>query len=100
MLQAQLRERQGLLEMAARIGRLGAWTHVAGQERMTWSDELCRLSEVDIGFAPTLEQVGAFFAPAHRPLAQRTLRRCLVTGQGFDVETPVLTPADARTGSG
>jgi PAS domain S-box-containing protein len=78
------------------MGRLGAWTHVAGQERMTWSDELCRLSGVGVGFAPTLEQVVAFFAPAHRPLAQRALRRCLVAGKGFDIETPVLT-ASGRT---
>lgn len=88
-LETHLREAQGLLHMAARMGRLGAWTYVAGQERMTWSDELCRLCEVDIGFAPTLEQASAFFAPGHRPLARSTLERCLVAGEGFDVETPV-----------
>lgn len=95
-LEAHLRETQGLLQMAVRMGRLGAWTCVAGQQRMTWSDELCRLCEVDIGFAPTFEQVSAFFAPAHRALAHGTLQRCLVTGEGFDVETPVVT-ASGRT---
>lgn len=95
-LETHLREAQGLLHMAARMGRLGAWTYVAGQERMTWSDELCRLCEVDIGFAPTLEQVGAFFAPGHRPQARSTLERCLDAGEGFDVETPV-TLASGRT---
>lgn len=96
VLETHLREAQGLLHLAARIGRLGAWTYVAGQERMTWSDELCRLCEVEIGFAPTLEQVSAFFAPAHRPQARSTLQRCLAAGEGFDVETPV-TLASGRT---
>lgn len=95
-LETHLREAQGLLHMAARMGRLGAWTYVAGQERMTWSDELCRLCEVDIGFAPTLEQASAFLAPGHRPLARSTLQRCLAAGEGFDVETPVAL-AGGRT---
>ncbi|HEY0884651.1 MAG TPA: PAS domain S-box protein [Ramlibacter sp.] len=95
-LETHLRDAQGLLHMAARIGRLGAWSYVAGQERMTWSDELCRLCEVDVGFAPTLEQVFAFFAPAHRPLARSTVQRCLVEGEGFDVETPAAM-ASGRT---
>lgn len=95
-LEANLHETRSLLRLAARMGRLGAWTCVAGQARMTWSDELCRLCEVEPGFAPTLDEVSAFFAPAHRALAGSTLQRCLDAGEAFDVETPVTT-ATGRT---
>ncbi|MHB1123657.1 MAG: PAS domain-containing protein [Ramlibacter sp.] len=99
-LETHLREAQGLLHMAARMGRLGVWSYVAGQERMTWSDELCRLCEVDIGFAPTLEQVTAFFAPGHRPLARSTLQRCLVAARDSTSRRRSRWPAAAPAGSG
>jgi PAS domain S-box-containing protein len=87
---------QAFLRMAARMGRLGAWAYRVDDERVTWSDELCALQEVERGFMPTPEEVIGFFAPEHQELIRTTFGACLCQGTPFDVEAKALT-AHGRT---
>jgi len=89
--QEHLRATQAFLRMAARIGRLGAWAYRAGDERVTWSDELCELQEVACGFAPTPAEAIAFFVAEHQDLIRTTFEACLCQGAAFDVEAKSLT---------
>ena len=62
----RLRDTQAMLDMAAQIGRLGAWAWEVGQERVYWSPEVCAIHEVKAGFAPTGHELFAFYAPEYR----------------------------------
>jgi PAS domain S-box-containing protein len=87
----RLGETQALLNMAAQIGRLGAWAYDVGQPYVTWSEEVCAIHEVKPGFAPTSGQALEFFAPCDRETMHTTLTACLRDGSPFDVEAQVIT---------
>jgi hypothetical protein len=42
-----------------------------------WSDEVCRIHEVPVGTAPTVEEAIAYFAPASRTRLRRLVDACL-----------------------
>ena len=87
----RLRDAQALLHMAAQVGRLGAWAYDRVQPRITYSEEVCAIHEVRQGYAPTLRQALAFFAPAYRSPMRGIMRRCLRDGSPFDVEAQIVT---------
>src|SRR5207253_2891733 len=92
----RLRETQSLLQMAAQLGRLGAWSYEAGHERVMWSAEACAIHEVAPGYAPTPEESIAFFAPEYRECAAARVSSCLAEGTPFDLEAEIITARGRR----
>lgn len=80
-----------MLRMAARLGRLGAWTLDARVPTLTWSDEVCALHQLEPGFAPTLEQAVAFYLPHERDRVRHAFAHCLHDGAPFDIEAELRT---------
>ncbi|HWP11798.1 MAG TPA: PAS domain S-box protein, partial [Ramlibacter sp.] len=87
----ELRDTQAMLSMAAQIGRLGAWAWEVGERRVQWSPEVCAIHDVKVGFAPTVREWLAFFAPEQRESIRATLRACVRDGTPCDVEAQVVT---------
>ena len=92
----RLRDTQAMLDMAAQIGRLGAWAWEVGQERVYWSPEVCAIHEVKAGFAPTGHELFAFYAPEYRRTMCTTIRACVNDGTPYDVEAQVVTAKGRR----
>jgi len=91
----RLRDTQAMLDMAAQIGRLGAWAWEVGQERVYWSPEVCAIHDVREGFSPTSGELFAFYAPEYRQAMCAIIQACLDDGTPYDVEAQVVT-AKAR----
>lgn len=87
----RLRETQALLQMAAQIGRLGAWYWEVGQPRVYWSGEVCAIHEVKPGFAPTPQEAVDFFAPEYQESMRAVVLACARKGTQFDVEAQIVT---------
>jgi PAS domain S-box-containing protein len=96
MAEQQLRNMQGLLQIAGQLGRLGAWGYERVQRRVTWSEEVCAIHEVKPGFSPTSDEALQFYAPEYRPMIGRIFMNCLRDGSPFDVETQVITAKGRR----
>jgi PAS domain S-box-containing protein len=92
----RLRDTQALLHMAAQVGRLGAWAYEVGQQRVTWSEEVCAIHGVKQGFAPTLEQAVGFYAPEYQATMRTIFSACLKDGSPFDVEAQITTAKGRR----
>jgi len=92
----RLRDTEGMLRLAAQVGRLGAWAWDVGAARLAWSEEACALFEVKPGFAPTPKEVLRFIAPEYRQKIRSTFRICLRGGSPFDVEAEIVTARGAR----
>jgi PAS domain S-box-containing protein len=87
----KLRDTQAMLDLAAQVGRLGAWAWDVGAATLQWSQEACAIFEVKPAFAPTPAQAMHFVAPAYRARIRATLRACLRGGSPFDIEAQIVT---------
>ena len=85
-----------LLEEAGRLARVGAWELDVISNRMTWSDQVRRIHEVDDDYAPTIETAVAFYAPHHRPVIERCLENAMLTRSSWDTELQLDTAQGRR----
>ena len=58
---------------------------------VTWSDEVCRIHEVPVGTAPSVEQAIAFYAPEFRETIRDNFEACVRDGTSFDLELQIIT---------
>jgi diguanylate cyclase (GGDEF)-like protein/PAS domain S-box-containing protein len=59
----QLRERERQLAEAQAIAHLGSWELDVAADRLSWSDELCRIAGQPLGSAPTVAEFLALIHP-------------------------------------
>jgi PAS domain S-box-containing protein len=89
----ELERRVALLEAAERAGGLGSFEWAAADDRVTWSDELCRILGVDPGTAPAgiasiLERVH----PDDRETARQAFEHAVAVGTPFRLELRAVRP--------
>ncbi len=94
--EAELQHSQGLLRMASRLGRIGAWTLEVPTLTVTWSDEIKEIHEVPGDFVPVIDCALDFYPPEHRPQITSAVDACLREGQPFDVELQIITAKGRR----
>ena len=76
-----------LLRMASGIGGMGAWAIEYPGARITWSDEVFRIHEVDTSYRPDQESALGFFTPASRSL----LKAAIDAAEPYDLELELIT---------
>ncbi|MBC8039226.1 MAG: PAS domain S-box protein, partial [Opitutaceae bacterium] len=81
-----------LLRMAGGIGGIGAWSVEFPGERVTWSDEVYRIQEVNTNHRPTLENALAFYTPESRSI----LETAIEAGEPYDLELELVTARGNR----
>jgi PAS domain S-box-containing protein len=85
-----------LLELAARLARVGGWSADLSTRSVFWSDEVRSIHEAPAGFRPTLEQAIEFFAPAWRGSIQRAVDACTGDGVAYDLELEIISVRGRR----
>ncbi len=86
-----------LVRLAARIGRVGAWSWEVGAPRTRLTREGCDLLGLAAGSEPTPAQALDCFAPADRARLRRSFMRCLREGIAFELQAQVAHRGDERT---
>ncbi|MDB5947041.1 MAG: hypothetical protein JWQ33_2067 [Ramlibacter sp.] len=92
----RLRNAEALLRMAAKVGRLGAWSFDVGTYQLIWSDEVCAIHEVPPGFRPSAARALGFYAPAFRPPLRAAFEACVTRGVPYDLELQIITARHRR----
>jgi len=86
-----------LLRKLARLARIGAWELELPGRRLTWTEQVYRLYEVDPAeYQPTLESSVEFVAPEARPRFAQAVRLGIETGAPWDLELPLITARGQR----
>jgi PAS domain S-box-containing protein len=88
---AALRASQAFLDKIGRIAGVGGWTLDLATHVSLWTDQTCRMHEVEPGHRPTLEEGIGYYAPEARPVIEQAVRHSIATGEGFDLELPFVT---------
>ncbi|CAN5384945.1 hypothetical protein BH23ACT3_BH23ACT3_14230 [soil metagenome] len=93
---AELRTSARLLRVASRLGVLGGWSVAIPPTRVTWSDEVCAIHEVPVGFRPTVAEAIAYYAPEHLGLISEALTTCVDRGVPYDLQAEIITATGRR----
>jgi diguanylate cyclase (GGDEF)-like protein/PAS domain S-box-containing protein len=96
-IEAQLREREVLLNQAQHVARIGSWSWDPETDSLWWSDELFLIAGLPAGAPPPpFRRQRALFEPASYERLQDASRRMLEDGSPYDMELVMLRPDGER----
>ena len=93
---SSLRDNAAFLARASRVAGIGGWQYDFLQGSIEWSDETGHIHDVVQGYAPTLKESIAFFAPEARAEIQTAIDHAHETGKPWDLELPLVTAMARR----
>jgi signal transduction histidine kinase/DNA-binding response OmpR family regulator len=82
---------RALLDAAGRIAKLGHWEFLLDGGGLKWSDTTYAIYEVEPGTPLTVEEALNFFAPAERPIVERSVQQAMIEGEIFEFEARITT---------
>ena len=91
-----LMQREHMLRVASRIGRLGGWSVSLPDRVVQLSDETRAIYELDSGTDPDLEEVVGYFVPDHRTRMRDAFDACMTDGTPFELEVEIITSRGRR----
>jgi PAS domain S-box-containing protein len=95
-LEERLRHGEEMSLQLSRLAHIGAWEWDLHTARLTWSPEMFRIHEVELGFEPTLEKALAFYPPEARQSLTEAMEHAVRAGTGFDLELPFVNARGHR----
>jgi PAS domain S-box-containing protein len=90
-LDERLRHSEEISIQLGRLAQIGAWEWSLETQTLTWSPELYRICEAELGYTPTLGALQEFFPLDYRDVFMRTMEPGLAEGHAFDFESPMTT---------
>jgi len=91
--EASLRESEARLRQAERLARLGHWKLDVRSTRLTWSDEIYRIFEIDTSaFGDSLESFLAMVHPDDRDAVEQAYRESVQNRTRYNIDHRILLP--------
>jgi PAS domain S-box-containing protein len=91
-----LAESRSLLDRTGRIAGVGGWSLEFANEEVVWSDQTCRIHDLEPGHRATLAQTLGAYAPEGRAAMETAVHRARHSGEGWDLELPLITARGRR----
>ncbi|MBI2516344.1 MAG: PAS domain-containing protein [Opitutae bacterium] len=91
LLEERLRHGEEMSLQLGRLAQIGAWEWDLTTTQLTWSPEMFRIHEVELGYEPTLAKSLEFYPPHAKNTLSEALQNAVRTGTGFDLELPFTT---------
>ncbi|MHB8798401.1 MAG: PAS domain-containing sensor histidine kinase [Thermoanaerobaculia bacterium] len=88
---AELAKNQELLDATSRLARVGGWEYDVRAERLTWTDMVREIHEVEPGYELTVAAGLGFYSPESRPVVEPAFLRAVTKGEPFDLELQLIT---------
>ncbi len=92
----QIKQSEALFQIASEAGLIGGWMVDLPKGRVTWSDKVRAIHEVDADFVPTLETALRFYAPEYGALVRAAFEKCRNDGRPFHKELQIVTAIGKR----
>ena len=87
----ELEIKSRMLDMAARLGKLGGWRVDLDSQHVHWSDEVARIHGRPAGYVPTVDEGVAHYPPEYRDAIRDRMAACAENGQPFDDDMQIVT---------
>ncbi|MDQ2778022.1 MAG: PAS domain-containing protein, partial [Pseudomonadota bacterium] len=82
---------QAFLDQTGRIAGVGGWQVDLATQVLTWSEQTCRIHDLPPGHQPTMAEAVGYYAAEAQPAVAEAVERSSQTGEGFDLELPMVT---------
>jgi PAS domain S-box-containing protein len=92
----KLRQSETLFRIASESARIGGWTVDFPDYRLTWSDQVCDIHGMPLGWLPTIEQAVEFYAPEWRDRIRTVFGKCRDEGTPFDEILQIIAANGSR----
>ncbi|GAM98113.1 two-component hybrid sensor and regulator [alpha proteobacterium U9-1i] len=84
------------LRRLGRLVRLGSWSVSVPHFKVSWSDEVCDIHEVEHGHDPTVEGGLSFYTPEWRERVRAAFLDCVERGEPIDEVIEIVTAKGNR----
>ncbi len=91
MIEQALQTSQSLLGQTEELGRIGGWELDIATFRLSWTDTIFNIYEIDTRFTPTLDQSLEYYTSESRPVIESAVKRAIAPGESFDVVVNINT---------
>lgn len=85
-----LRKSQDLLNRTGEVAGVGGWEVDLTTGELTWSEQTRKIHGVPAHFKPQLATAIHFYAPEGRPHIESAVSHAIQTGEGWDLELPLI----------
>lgn len=87
----RLRANEATLERVGRLAGVGGWEVDLDTKATSWSDQTCRIHEVQLGYQPGFGEAINFYAPESRPTIEAAVNKAIADGTPWDLELQLVT---------
>lgn len=87
----ELRDSKVLLDRTGRVAGIGGWSLDLQSEEIVWSDQTCRIHDLEPGHVPSLEEAINYYKPEARTVIQAAVQRGMQHGEAWSLELPLVT---------
>ena len=92
----ELKASATILRRTGEMARVGGWELDLRTQKLTWSDEVYRIHELDVGSPIDVARAVAFYADEAREAIDVAIRQAIDDGTPWDVELPLRTARGRR----
>jgi PAS domain S-box-containing protein len=92
----RLRDSESFLERVGKAAGVGGWRLNLADQKLTWTSQTRRISEVADDYQPALETGLAFYPLEAQPGLIAAIQEAMDTGKPYDLELPYLTARGRR----
>ncbi|KHJ51270.1 diguanylate cyclase [Vreelandella venusta] len=92
----QLRRNQRLFRIAGETAHIGGWYMDIAAGVPIWSEEVCRLHGMPVGYQPTLVEALGFYEARSQERIRAAFTACCEQGVSFDEELEIVTQHHQR----
>jgi PAS domain S-box-containing protein len=85
-IEKRLRHFEGMALQMGRLAQIGPWDWQLGTHKLTWSPEVYRIHNAELGFEPTFDRMLEFYEPESRAELKEAVDRAIGLGTPFDLE--------------
>lgn len=91
LIEEELRRSKNLLAETESISKVGGWEIDTNTLRITWTDEVYRIYEVDTNFKHDLDIGISFYTPESQLIISQAIKRAIQFAEPFDLELEIIT---------
>jgi len=92
----ELERSKQLLDEAGRLARIGGWEFGLKNNKLSWSDVVYQIHEIEPDYQPTVESAINFYAPESIPVISEAVRQVIEEGKSYDIDLQLITAKQNR----